>query len=98
MVEDMIRIFEAQRLVSLTTLFDLADNWKASAKGEKLNTALAAKTGRAHLRDPAAAQLVDRHGAELAGFGYWTDKHIEAQRKLNLRALIEKAAERSARS
>ena len=26
------------------------------------------------------------------GFGYWTEKHIEAQRKLNLRAAIEKAA------
>ena len=26
------------------------------------------------------------------GFGYWTDKHIEAERKLNLRASIEKAA------
>ena len=25
-------------------------------------------------------------------FGYWTEKHIEEQRKLNLRALIEKAA------
>ena len=26
------------------------------------------------------------------GFGYWTDKHVDAERKLNLRAAIEKAA------
>src|ERR1043166_5601124 len=26
------------------------------------------------------------------GFGYWTDKHIEAERKLNLRSAVEKAA------
>ena len=26
------------------------------------------------------------------GFGYWTERHIEAERKLNLRAAIEKAA------
>ena len=26
------------------------------------------------------------------GYGYWTEKHIENQRKLNLRAAIEKAA------
>ena len=25
------------------------------------------------------------------GFGYWTDKHIEAERKLNLRSAVEKA-------
>ena len=40
MVEDMIRIFEAQRLVSLSTLFDLADNLESVTKGQKLNTAL----------------------------------------------------------
>ena len=43
MVEDMIRIFEAQKLVSLSTLFDLADNLDSVARGEKLNTALAGK-------------------------------------------------------
>ena len=41
LAEDMIRVFEAQRLVSLTTLFDLADNLESVAKGEKLNTATA---------------------------------------------------------
>ena len=34
-VEDMIRIFEAQRLISLTTIFELADNLESLAKGEK---------------------------------------------------------------
>ena len=43
MIEDMIRIFEAQKLIPLTTLFDLADNLESVARGEKLNTALAAK-------------------------------------------------------
>ena len=42
-VEDMIRIFEAQKLVSLSTLFDLADNLESVARGEKLDTALAGK-------------------------------------------------------
>ena len=64
--EDMIRIFEAQRLVSLTTLFDLADNLESVARGEKLNTALAGKLAVAHLRDPVAAQRADVHGKELA--------------------------------
>ena len=43
MVEDLIRIFEAQRLVSLNTIFELADNLDSVSKGQPLNTAL---TGR----------------------------------------------------
>src|SRR5260370_1262752 len=43
LVEDMIRIFEAQRLVSLNTLFELADNLGNVTRGAKLNTALAGK-------------------------------------------------------
>ena len=42
-VEDMIRLFEAQKLISLQTLFELADNLESVTRGEKLNTALAAK-------------------------------------------------------
>ena len=42
MVQDMIRIFESQRLISLQTLFDLSDNLESVSKGEKLDSALVA--------------------------------------------------------
>ena len=42
-LEDMIRIFEAQRLVSLSTILDLADDLESVAHGKKLNVALASK-------------------------------------------------------
>jgi hypothetical protein len=90
--EDMIRVFEAQRLVSLTTLFDLADNLESVTKGEKLNTALAGKLA-ARISDiqlPRSA-FTSAERNTLA-FGYYTEKHIEQQRKLNLRQAIEKAA------
>ena len=75
MIEDMIRIFEAQKLVSLTTLFDLADNLESVGKGEKLNTALTGEAGHAHLRNPVAAQR-HRRGTEKnsMAFGYWTER------------------------
>ena len=92
MVEDLIRIFEAQRLVSLSTIFDLADNLDSVSKGQPLNTAL---TGRLAARiseiqlPRSSLSLPER---STASFGYWTEQHIEDQRKLNLRAAIDKAA------
>jgi hypothetical protein len=92
LVEEMIRIFEAQRLISLTALFDLVDNLERVAKGEKANLALINKTaGRiAEIQLPRASlSSVEKNSLS---FGYWAEKHIETQRKLNLRALIDKAS------
>jgi hypothetical protein len=89
--QEIGRILEAQRLISLDTLFDLADNLEGVSKGEKLNTALvnklASRIGEIEL--PRASLTANEQNA--LGFGYWTDRHIEAERKLNLRAAIEKA-------
>jgi hypothetical protein len=88
----MIQIFEAQRLISLSTIFDLVDNLERVAKGDKANAALINKTaGRiAEIQLPRASLSgVERN---TLSFGYWPEKHIEAQRRLNLRALIERGA------
>ncbi len=92
MMEDMIRIFEAQKLVSLSTLFDLADNLESVGKGEKLNTALAGKlaTRISDIQLPRSALTTPEKNFQT--FGYWSERHIDAQRKLNLRATIEKSA------
>ncbi len=91
-VEDMIRIFEAQKLVSLSTLFDLADNLESVGRGEKLNTALAGKLA-ARISDiqlPRSALTAPEKNFQT--FGYWSERHIDSQRKLNLRASIEKSS------
>ena len=92
MIEDMIRIFEAQRLVSLSTLSDLADNLDSVSRGEKLNTALAGRLASriSEVQLPRTAMTGEEKSA--LSFGYWTERHIDAQRKINLRATIEKAA------
>jgi len=92
LAEDMIRVFEAQRLVSLSTLFELADNLESVTRGEKLNTALAGKLA-ARISDIQLPRstFTSTERNSLA-FGYYTEKHIEQQRKLNLRLAIEKAA------
>jgi hypothetical protein len=92
LVEDMIRIFESQRLISLTDIFSLVDHLESLAKGEKVNSALITKTAAriAEIQLPRAALSGLEKNA--LSFGYWSERHIEAQRKLNLRAMIDRAA------
>jgi hypothetical protein len=92
MVEETIRIFEAQRLVSISNLFDLADNLESVTRGEKLNTALAAKLASRISDIQLPRSTFTSTERNSLAFGYYTEKHIEQQRKLNLRQAIEKAA------
>ena len=85
MVQEMIRIFEAQRLVSLSTLFDLADNLDRVASGEKLNTALVNRLASriSEIQSPRAG--LSSLEKNSYSFGYWTERHLESERKLNIR-------------
>ncbi len=91
-VQEMTRIFEAQRLISLKTLFDLADHLDSLSRGEKLNTALVSRLASriAEIQLPRAAlSSIEKNSF---AFGYWTERHVDSQRKLNVRAAIERAA------
>jgi len=86
------RIFDAQKLLPVDFLFNLADNLQAVTKGEKLSAPLASRL---------AARVADiqlprnsMSGAEknASGSGFFVDKHVDDERKLNLRAIIDKAA------
>jgi hypothetical protein len=90
MIEDMIRVFEAQRLASLSDLFDLADNLDGVGKGEKLNTQLTQKLAARISEIQLPRSAMSGMEKNSLAFGYWTEKHIDSQRKLNLRASIDK--------
>ena len=92
MVEDLIRIFEAQRLVSLSTIFDLADNLDSVSKGQPLNTALTGRLATRISEIQLPRNSLSSPERSTLAFGYWTEQHIDEQRKLNLRAAIDKAA------
>jgi len=91
-VENMMRILEAQRLINIDTIFQMADNLESLTRGEKLNsnlvTKLAAKINEIQL---PRASLSSAEKNTLA-FGYWTERHVEQQRRIVLRSAIEKAA------
>lgn len=88
---EMLRAFEAQRLVSLKLLFDLDDHLEALSRGEPLNAQLlnrlAARVSDLNL---PKASLTTAERNSMA-FGFYSEKHIDKQRKLNLRAVAGKA-------
>jgi hypothetical protein len=90
-IQDMIRIFEAQRLISLQSLFDLADNLERAGSGEKINTELLNKVANRMAEIQLPRSAMSSLEKNQLGYGYWTDKHIERQRKLSLKAAVDKA-------
>ncbi|MGP0072776.1 MAG: hypothetical protein ACLPWF_12690 [Bryobacteraceae bacterium] len=91
LVEDMIRIFEAQRLISLSSIFDLVDQLESLAKGEKTSSALLTKTAARISEIQLPRTSLSGSERNTLSFGYWPEKHIENERKLTLRAFIERA-------
>jgi len=92
LVENMIQIFEAQRLVSLSSIFELVDHLEAVAKGAKANNALIAKTASRISEVQLPRSSLSSAEKNTLSFGYWSERHIEAERKLNLRAMVDRAA------
>jgi hypothetical protein len=92
LVQEMNRILQAQRILPVNVLFDLADHLESLSRGEKLNTALVNRLASriAEIQLPRSSLTGVEKNAYA--FGYWTEKHIEAQRKLNMRSVIERAA------
>jgi len=97
MIQDVIRVFEAQRLVSLTTLIDLADNLDSVGRGEKLNTALAGRLATRITEVQLPRTAITGEEKSALAYGYWTERHVDSQRKINLRAVIDKAANDAAK-
>jgi hypothetical protein len=92
LVQDMIRVFESQRLVSLSTLFEMADNLDSVSRGEKLNTQLASRLAARFTEIILPRSAMTGVEKNSQAYGYWSERHIDAQRRLNLRSSIEKAA------
>ncbi len=92
MIEDMIRVFEAQKLASLSDLFGLADNLDSVTRGEKLNTQLAQKLASRISEIQLPRSAMSGMEKNSMAFGYWTERHIDAQRKVNFRVAIDKSA------
>ena len=97
MEEETLRILDAQHLLSLDTLFELGDLLESGQHPDKAAMARLIKlAGRvAEMPLPRAPLTVAERSA--MGFGFWTGKHLDAERKLNLRVAIERTGGEPAR-
>jgi len=90
-VQEMDRILESQRIISLTTLFQLDDHLESLSHGAKLDIPLINKLASriSEIQLPRSSLTTVEKNA--FAFGYWTEKHVELERKVNLRAAVERA-------
>jgi antitoxin (DNA-binding transcriptional repressor) of toxin-antitoxin stability system len=87
--------FGEQRLVSVKDLFDLADHLERVSRGESFNVAMANRLAAriSEVRLPRS-NLSSEESNSFAQ-GHWVEKHIQEQRDLNLRRLVDRAQGRS---
>ncbi len=91
LIDEMRRIIRAQKLIPLDDILDLANHLEELAGGEELNTALLNRisTRIEELRPyREGLSAVERNAIS---FGYYAERHLQAQRKLNLRKEIREA-------
>ncbi len=89
MEEDFVRIFDAQHIISLDTLLQLAAYFEGTAKGDK---AAAVKLAAQIAETPIPRPPLTANERNALGFGYYSERHMDAERKMNLRLGIERAA------
>jgi hypothetical protein len=91
MVQEMVRILEAQHIVPLDDIFELANHFDSLAQGGKLNTALVNRVTTRINEVPLARASMSPMEKNALSFGYWTEKHVDSEHKLNFRSTVEKA-------
>lgn len=92
LLEEMMGYFESQKLVPLDVILDVARHLEALAEGRaQLDTALINRleSRLTELSLPyEGLSTVEKSGLS---FGYWAQRHVEAQRRIRLRADIQKS-------
>jgi hypothetical protein len=90
-VKEMQRALDAQRIVSLTALYQIAAIMEKAAAGQPADTAAAQKLAAriSEIQLPRAPLSTSERS--VLSLGYWSEKHIDNERRLNLRAMIDRA-------
>ena len=91
LVTEMQHALEAQRILSLDVILQLADNLEGVSQGKPLDAALAAKLASRVSEIELPRTSLSGVEKNALAFGFYTEKHIEAERKLNMRAAIDRA-------
>ena len=92
LIERFNSLFNQQRLVSIKTLFDLADHLERVSRGENFNVAMANRLAETISDVRLPQSELSTAEANAIGLDNWVDRHIRDQRDLNLQRLVDRAA------
>ncbi len=88
MEQDFMRIMDAQHIISLDTLLQLAAQLDSGSPVASQVNKLSARISETPIpRPPLTA-----NEKNALGFGYYSDRHLDTERKINIRASMERAA------
>jgi hypothetical protein len=85
--QEYIRILDAQRMLPLDTLLQLASQLESGKPVAAQTNKLAARIAEIPIPRPPLTS----NEKNSMGFGYYTDRHLDGERRLNFRAAIERA-------
>ena len=84
-------MFNQQRLVSIKTIFDLADHLERVSRGEAFNVAMANRLAASISEVRLPRSTLSSVEANAFAQGHWVEKHIQEQRDMNLRREVDRA-------
>ena len=84
-------LFGQQRLVSVKVLFDLADHLERVSRGESFNVAMANRLASRISEVSLPRSELSTQESNAFAHGNWVDKHLQRQRSLNLRRMVDRA-------
>ncbi len=86
--ESFLRIFDAQRLIPLDSLFTVADHSQNGTADPKAIKSISEQLNRLEETQSVRSSLSAEEKNSFA-MGYWSERHIEQERKLNLDSLLK---------
>ncbi len=94
--EQFLKIFDAQSLVSLDNLFALSDHLTNKSADTKNLKAIAAQLGRLEEAESLKNSLSSQERNSYS-VGYWSERHIEQEHKLDLEDLAKNSEKKDPR-
>ncbi|HMF79239.1 MAG TPA: hypothetical protein VK604_26505 [Bryobacteraceae bacterium] len=85
---NFLRVFDAQRLVTLDSLFFAVDRIEKGATDIKALKGVNDQLKRLAETEPVHGSLSSEEKNSLA-MGYWSERHVEQERKMNLESLLK---------
>ena len=92
-VEQLDSLFNQQQLISLKTLFDLADHLERVSRGENFNVAMANRLALRISEVPLPRSELSTFESNAVTNRNWVAKHLQRQQTLNLRRMVDQAQE-----